>query len=579
MNIVPVSDVLSEVGFTEPDLRVLAPTLENYTALLFQPEGNIEVDHDGIRHADQDCANKQFAAFLNDAVEIRADIAVTPEYSMPWKTLEEQILAEVVPPHGSIWVLGCESIKLLELKELQARLSSTVTIVFEDLQFDTERFLNPVAYIFFAQQSRNDKASRLVMLLQFKTCPMGDPDHFEINGMQAGTRLYYFGNATTKLRLATLICSDAFVFLDEHAKQLYDRTLLLHIQLNAKPRQEQFRQYRNRVWRFGGDQTELLCLNWAKDVHMRCGDSRRCWKNISGSAWYLNPNKFDDSDETLIQSHRRGLYYTWLNSLRCHALFFNYGPAVYQFTATKVAHLGVTASLSCRRGPQLTETRTWDVESCRWISQDSIDDGFSTISGECGDAELNILTLAASNPFSVERVLALCAGKIETGQDWHVLKNLDSCSIDSSEVVRRLTACQDSEANQFRVGRLRRCRRLHTILQSSLPPALSDLEYGFELSWDPASPHQNVVSSDERRATVIYLGDSCNESLVAQIFALAADFLGRWFSEPNDIIEARQRLHVWYRSDNGNDVTVNPHAYIDYDDPRSDSPFDIARSR
>jgi hypothetical protein len=549
------------------------------TSLLFQPEGDIEASHDGVRHADQDLASRQFGAFLSDAVAIKADIAVTPEYSMPWKTLEEQLLAGVVPQPGSIWVLGCESIKLHELEALQARIFPAVTMLFESVDNNPERFLNPVAYIFSTETSTESHPPQLVMLLQFKTCPMGDADHFEINGMQAGTRLYYFGNATTQLRLATLICSDAFAFLDEHARQLYDRTLLLHIQLNAKPRQEQFRQYRNRLWSFGGDQTELLCLNWAKDVHMRCGDSRQCWRNISGSAWYLNPNKFDDSDETLIQSHRRGFYYTWLNSLRCHALFLNYGPAVYQFTATKVAHLGVTASLSRRRGPQLTETRTWDVESSRWISQNSIDDGFSAISGECGGAELNILALAASNPFSVERVLALCAGKIETGPDWHVLKNLDSCSIDASEVVRRLTACQDSEANQFRVARLRRCRRLHTILQSSLPPALSDLEHGFELSWDPASPHQNVVSSDGQRATVIYLGDSCSEKLVEQVFALAADFLGRGFSEPNDIIEARQRLHVWYRSDNGNDVTVNPYAYIDYDDPRSDSPFDIARSR
>ena len=55
--------------------------------------------------------------------------------------------------------------------------------------------------------------------------------------------------------------------MDNHAKELYDRTLMIHIQLNPKPRQEQYRQYRTRLMHYGGDETELICLNWAKDWH------------------------------------------------------------------------------------------------------------------------------------------------------------------------------------------------------------------------------------------------------------------------------------------------------------------------
>lgn len=578
MEITPVTEILSKIGFNHPDLRVLAPTQANYSALLFQPQGRIEIRQDGVRHADQTLATIQFSAFLKEAVRISADLVVTPEYSMPWKTLEDQLSNGVTPPPGSVWVLGCESITINELRAMQGRLSHFVEVVFEELDDTPDRFLNPVAYIFTSEQQGADATSRLVMLLQFKICPMGDSNHFEVNRLQTGTRLYCFGNGTTQLRMATLICSDAFAFLDEHAMQLYDRTLLLHIQLNAKPRQEQFRRYRDRFLKYGGGQTEILCLNWAKDVHVLHNGSETCWGNIGGSAWYLSPDTFDERDSTLTENHRRGLYYTWLESNRCHALFFNYGPAVFLLTATKVAHIRVAASLSQRRGPQVDKSRTWDAKLSSWALQESVEDGFAAIVGECGGAASNITALAVNNPFDAERVLAVCAGMIEVGEKWYALKALDSCKIDSSEVVRRITACQDPDAHQFRVERLRRCRRLYRLLESTLPPGIADLEDGFAFAWDPKSPHQNVVSNNGRRATAIYLADAYNDTQVHAIAKKVEDYLGKSLNDPDEIIEARQRLQVWHRDDDGNDVTVDRHPYTDFDDPKTGSPFDITRS-
>jgi len=578
VKITPVTELLSTIGLEHPDLRVLAPTQDNYRALLFQPQGNIELRQAGVRHVDSALANNQFSTFLDEAVRSAADLVVTPEYSMPWQTLEDQLLNGVVPPHGSVWVLGCESITKTELIEMQGRLSHLVEFVFEKLADAPGRFLNPVAYVFYSKRHDPESSDQLVMLLQFKTCPMGDVDHFEINRLQTGTRLYCFGNATSQLRMATLICSDAFAFLDEHAKLLYDRTLVIHIQLNAKPRQDQFRRYRGSLLQYGGGQTELLCLNWAENVHALHNGSKNCWSNIGGSAWYLCPDTFDSRDSTLTDNHRRGLYYTWLESLRCHALFFNYSPAVFLLKATKVAHIGVPASLSRRRGPQLVETRAWDPNASSWELQNSVEDGFAAIAVECGNAEANITAIAASNPFQVERILALCAGKVETGANWHSLKALDSCAIESTEVVRRITACQDRDAHQFRVERLRRCRRLYRILESSLPPGIADLEDGFELDWDSTSPHQNVVSKNGRRATAIYLADGYSDTQVESIAKKVEEYLGQSFNHPDEIIEARQRLQVWYRDDDGNDVTFDQHPYIDFDDPKAGSPFDITRS-
>jgi len=409
---------------------------------------------------------------------------------------------------------------------------------------------------------------------------MGDNDHFEANGLQRGTRIYQFGDAVHNLKLVSLICSDAFAFLDADALAVYDRALVIHIQLNPKPRQEQYRLYRDRLLRFQGDQTELICLNWAQDVEEWCGENQKAWRNISASAWYLKPDKFDQRDATLAANHRRGLYYTWLKPLYSHALFFNYKPATYLLQATKVAHIGVPAAVSRRRGPQLTRTCIWDEARTAWVQQDAADDGFAAIVAESGDAKDDLKRISDDNPFEAERILALCAGEIEHIADWYNVRSLDSCIVDASEIILRMTFSQDTDerASKFRLGRLKRCGNLWQILMTAeqLPPALEDFKQGFRFEWSPTSPHQNAVSVVEKRATVIYLGE---ESTTAEIYAIAtrvAEFLHRSAPSSDQSLDLKQRLAVWFRT-NGNITLFDSHKYVKIDQTGRTSEFDIGR--
>ena len=582
MNIIPVQEILAPNGFDVPTLNTLIPNVDNYTTLLMQPHGDIEVDAAGVRNFDRNLAEKQFSQFLSDADETQADLVITPEYAMPWDVLLNTIKDDIKPSPGKLWVLGCESIKFSELEAVKADIAAHATMLFEPLEVDNGRFLGPLAYVFLAPALDADADDRLIILCQFKTNPMGDVDNFEVNSLQRGSNVYQFGNFPSQdIKLVSIICSDAFVFLDPQAAAVYDRGLVIHIQLNQKPRQEQFRLYRDRLLRFHGDATELICLNWACNVHLRNGGQKLCWNNISGSAWYLKPDKFDYRDETLCANHKRGLYYTWLDKLYVHALFFNYEPATYFLNVTKVAHVDVAAPLSRRRGPQLIRTNAWNAVTECWEEQDHVEDGFTGIVGETGGASTTIKDISDLNPFIAERILALCSGKIGARDDWYAVSQLDSCIIDATEIIFRLTFCQDSEQKScdFRTARLRRCRRLWDILKddANLPASLNDFSSGFTFDWNPQSPHQNVISERGTRATVVYMGEDANIEQVDAVKKILEELLHRGSGDPDKSIEARQRLSVWYRNDDSEIVVHNPHAYTQIDMTGDRSALDIGR--
>jgi hypothetical protein len=582
MQIIAVAEVLAAEGLAPPVLNVLVPNERNYSALLMQPQGDIEISGAGVGSRDRASADVQFGAFLRYARETDADLVVTPEYSMPWSTLTAALQTAITPSRGKLWLIGCESIRLNELQQLKQDLAPVATVIFEALPAQQDRFLDPLAYIFLARPADGNGPARLVMLVQFKTFPMADNNHFETNGMQRGTRIYRFGVAGQSISLVSLICSDALDLYDADAAAIYDRALIVHIQMNPSPRHDRFRQYRDKLLSIQGDTTEILCLNWAKGVRVLLDGQPQQWKDISGSAWYLKPQAFDDRDQTLVTNHRRGLYYTWLDPLYSHALFFNFEPATFLLTVSKVAHINVPAVVSRRRGPQLTRICGWDAATALWAERVTAEDGFAAIAAQGGNASNEIRIISERNPFEAERVLALCSGKIGHVEAWHGVRKLDSCSISKTEIIRRITFCQDThqEAADFRLERLRRCGDLWDILttEANLPASLlGDFPQGFTLGWADQFPHQNAMSAAGRRATVIYMGEGYNLERVRQIKKRAASFLQRSVNEP-DSIAARQRLAVWFR-DGGVIKLCDPHQYVQIDQPGDASELDISREQ
>ena len=578
MEIKTVVEVLAAEGFAPPCIEALLPDVNNYSAMLMQPLGCIEADPTGVRNRDRALAEAQFGKFLDAARQTGAALAVTPEYATPWSALVRVLSEGKGPEAGKLWVLGCESIKYSQLQALKGELAELATVLFEPLQPDESRFVDPLAYVFRAKRGEDEKTA---ILVQFKTHPMGDKHHFEINSMQRGSRIYQFGGDGKHLRLVSLICSDVLDFDEAKATALYDRSLIIHIQLNPKPRQDLFRLYRDLLFlKFKEDQTELICLNWARNVILWDGGKAIEWKNNSASAWYLKSEDFDAGDATLCSNHKRGLYYTWLKKSYTNVLFFNYEPAVFNVIATKVAHIGVPAPASRRVGPKLVKTCFWDEGAGDWVEHAAVKDEFEGVVAEAGQARQQVEDLWKSNPFCVERVLALCAGEIEHSEDWHGVQYLDSCSIDGSEVIYRMTFCQDTDGSggKFRKKRLKRCGNLWDILKhkSSLPEALKDFEGDFRLEWTAGSPHQNAVTDAGGRASVIYLGEESGEKEATEVASRIEEFLRRSLADREARRRSIQRVAVWYR-DEGKIVTLNPNRHTRFDQGGDTPAYDIGR--
>lgn len=522
MKVICVEEKLGSAGLDRPRLNALQPDDTLYTVLAHQPLGRIRIATDSIGHANPaDAAQRTRSLFrLAASPENQPDLLISPEYSVPWDALVETIEEGTAPETGKLWVLGCESLPLGGLAAIRERLIDKAIVLDDDVspvERTTQRYRNPLAYV-FRTKATDDQSDRLVLLVQYKTVPSGDPDNTEAAGMLPGNFVYAFGSLPGEVRLITLICSDVFGFEKALIDKYYEGLLLIHIQLNSSPRHPLYKKYRLEIFEAAG-KTELLCLNWAeKVVAVDCaGGDEHPWDNICGSAWYLQSPEIDLSDEAIHSNHRHGFYYTRHEPIRAHALQFHYHPRVFLFQATKVFHHAIAKPRSTRSGPHALKTFVWAQDLEGWVEprtpNELPDDGFceylDRVSG--GDVALDdVRDLYRVGPVAVERAMAITVGQFGVRADWHAPPRIDSMQLSEQEVVRRVTVIQDPslEASQFRSSRFAAMRAVAELrgVGYGWPSPVEALRQGFKFSWSLKYPNRNVVADDGTLATVVHAG-------------------------------------------------------------------------
>ncbi|MFC1947535.1 hypothetical protein ACFLXY_06420 [Chloroflexota bacterium] len=576
MEIVPVFEPLENVGLSEPELHSLVPDGLNYEVLLFQPKGDIEINP-LLKNRNSELAGKQFGQFIEYVESLNVDLAVTPEYSMPWDVVFKYLENEHRPNLGKLWVFGCESITLSQLKQIEEQLKDKVTFIYENIESREDKFVSPLVYLFQAPEKHNHANYRMVAIVQFKNYPMSDADRYEADGLNLGSVVYGFGfNSSESVRLISLICSDTFIFSEENARSVYNNGLILSIQMNKDPRHDTFISCRHDLLKYQGDKTEIICLNWASDIVM----DNENWKNISGSAWYLKSTECDTRDNILIRNHKRGLYYTWHQSNHAHSLFFNYDPLIFHVVATKVTHIGVPGVGPKRVGPKLLRTYEWHVINDSWSEIESIDDKFCDLVNEFGLVKDKLVPISISNPIEVERILALSTGSV-ISSNWFEVQQLDSCVIGNDEILKRVTFAQDTHPNaiNFRRDRLKRFKTLCEIVtDEKLPPSVSINQDDYSFCWSKERPNQNLHMGNGEFATIVYVGDQPSINELDTISQIIAGNLQRGFDEPDESYHARQKLAVLYRNSE-NEIVIYDRfrKYAKIDQDPTESEFDIGR--
>lgn len=537
----------------KPDLACLRQDHNIYKTLLMQLVGQIECDENGFRLADKDLAKTKFNLFIEKAVAENVDLAITPEYSCPWSSIEWLITENKFPSENNIWILGCQSIKPQELKAFTNRNPNVIWIFDEKLvnqNINENKFFDPVCLIFKTKNSNNE--TKDVFVIQFKTLGFGGEDSaWERDNSITGNTSYVIENERNSTKLIALICSDTLQNIDfttvKNDYFLNAPLLLVHIQLNAKPFESAYKLYRNLIYLKGLKEDynkEVICLNWARGVTFELNGVITVFNTYGGSALYCKTDKIDKEDEKINHNHYKGLYYTHWADKRSHIYFLNYDEYVFLIENTKPSQQASSPAQRKRTGPKAKKIFQWNSN---WVEIETIDDGFMKICSEIEDNFGNLSCLRENKNYTdVERIIQLSCGDINLlmKENWSQITNLYSFQIDDSEINNRNTFAQDPD-NAAYSKRKNKLRKFHFLKNKILsnPTRVPASFVNAILKFDKNNNSKNIYllnvhsPTNGRKGTAIYLGD--------KTFSEAKAFKANIESLFNDDQQGKQVM-IWY---------------------------------
>lgn len=548
---------INELGITPVPLSILTPDNQTAKIMVLQCIGQLDVC-DQVVNADHGLAEKKHLEFFTLARSRNASLAVTPEYSSPWSVIKLLLATEeMLPRPGSLWVVGCESITLNELKDFTDCTSDLVDWSFETLvPSASQKFLSPIIYIFHNEDALEEQ-KRISAIIQFKCHDMGGTT-FERDKLIKGTKRYIFHNPgqPESIRLVSLVCADAFNFRAVELKANCPH-LLIHIQLNTAPYHTDFCRYRREIFNSGNrNNCEVLCLNWAKGFGFLGGDES---VDHGGSAYYMHPVKSEkepnQSDNIINKNHGKGLYLRFSKAAFYSAFLLTPEEVVLEFETTKVSQYLAPPTHAVRTGPQVTATYKWKSSADSWNVLNVVNDGVKEIFEDNGGA-------SEITPSEREKLLVISGGEVSpdlirwympnglSDEDkamlrtnyWHKPRNMSSYCLDGNEspkgTLAKFHVPQDIEIS----GSIAKFSNLRGYLSNSedLPEILEDYKtVSVEINLDP-----NEVGSDKIRHNVAR-EDGKGLATVVDLGAALPNIAQKKFSDIKDTLSP-QRLVVWF---------------------------------
>ncbi|CAN5335806.1 hypothetical protein BH09BAC5_BH09BAC5_19920 [soil metagenome] len=576
MKFEPIEPFLAVKGLSLPDLEVLRPDETPYTTAIFQPISIIETSkkpNPFLHSREPEIFSEKFKKFFQLVNQNHCDLAVAPEYSLPWACLHNLLSEKIVPQKKSLWVSGCESITP---KELFSFIEGHKDVVWIHEEYDvecTDHFLDIACHLFHCPNNKNQEHS-LVAVLQFKTHQLGSTD-FERDVMIEGSLGYIFKNEGNSIRLATIICSDALDFsMDDLGADIANHLplLLLHLQLTPDYRTPNFTDYRHRYFntiRSENCKKEFLCVNWAKGTEIL----NHFTFIVGGSAHYGRFPKSVDQSEKVNHNELLGAYYTFWGQSKATSYYFSFDEHIFIWENDKIDQTNAPAQNFFRRGIKMLNSFTWDIENRKWQSQPNFKCGLLSFCQEhFGKNGVTDLFVSVSNQVDKERFLAISIGGINNIHEkpWFEPEHHIYFQVDNREIISRTTFDHEFDSNTIKekIFRLSLIRELgHSIQNNHLPfpHNISDLEGKSKLNYSAqnnnvATFYNNLFHSEnvakpaigcyvgistESYARIVYCNvrDSFKKNLREQIIRKGTDDDIANFPSDQSIL----RIVVWYK--------------------------------
>lgn len=524
------------------------PSATSFSVLRAQIKGDVYYSSEYVRLYDPK-HNEKCQMLLETAKSNYIDLVIFPEYCISYELLDKIVNnKELWPDMMKLWCLPCQGIATKDFEDFLEGLKSKENIILIDALWNhsvnKKKFVNACFYCFLVIDK--DEKECLCLAPQFKTHNMSDPTcECEMAGLTTGIKLF-----TINHRLITLLCADALnndiYWQDLQSENLTNGLLLLHPQLNKKPKHSQFCRIRQDMQSHNHPGICITC-NWAENTRIIRAEDKNVHDEIT-LAWSCIYHKrqdvsFEDwkkKDMLRKRNSAHGLFGAFMTKQRMEVWFSPSSEqaivasipiiASNQYAVSQIG--GITAD---KQFLWSNDTACWQAQEFRYTLKERMEEpevskGLGQISGIC-----NILSEGYRYPFKqqdkylVDQFFALTLPTVE-----------DSLmTIDERENLSDWSLLLDASEYDDAIDSLRQFGLLTQTLQkgSVIPARLRALKehhcFCYEL---PVSDYHrsNINASDQRLLIVFSKNDVDAHKIVKRLITeefnnnidLAEQFLG-----------------------------------------------------
>lgn len=465
-----VEDLFNDLKLQAPKFNVSNGNPHTFSLMRLQCNGTLLNNaYKGFFHK-SDESYLLFYELILKAKSENTDILLTPEYSFPFQVLTNIIKEKLYPKVGQLWCLGCEGIetdnfeKLIEIYEKEG-----VTVIKYALEkAKMNNFIDTLIYLFV------DDSGKPYILPQLKTTVSSDKDmECEEFGMSKGNVIFKFGKGECN-QLCSIICSDSLnlrLITIESLISGSENLILLHPQLNPKPRHHDFARLRNILYS-NSECNNLIYIttNWSSDTQSTNTETKKEIRfEIPWSCIYTK----NSSDSWLYEHRIResnyliGLFFGYSEryKVKIWYSFDNQNVQLILIKKPRISGACVTESNIDVLGSKLfiEDNNNW-----KEINYDYADDLKDLLKNKSEQYEFPLTACKQQR----DKFFGICLGHFERGQ--LLVDENENCNIVSHHV--------DKESDQIRHRYLDNYQRLINILSSgNIPKYFNELVNSHQL--------------------------------------------------------------------------------------------------